>query len=179
MRGDAPETTPPPPTHPAQKTDVLLGMHGAGWTNALFAKHGVTGLQVRGCGGPLRVTPRRLPRRVHGWVHAALSTSPLLAQLHPYGFLRPDGETIRGGNLGNLVKIGAGRYLSWVNPRSDCSFVHDSKGVVMPARCAIEWAKGMRRRLWHTSSDKCVCTIPARGTPGNCCSCPSRARAED
>ena len=29
-----------------QKTDVLLGMHGAGWTNALFVKQGATGLQV-------------------------------------------------------------------------------------------------------------------------------------
>ncbi|GAB4816509.1 hypothetical protein N2152v2_003555 [Parachlorella kessleri] len=29
-----------------QHTDVLIGMHGAGWTNALFIKHGATAVQL-------------------------------------------------------------------------------------------------------------------------------------
>ena len=29
------------------RTDVLIGMHGAGWTNGIFIKHGATCLQVR------------------------------------------------------------------------------------------------------------------------------------
>jgi hypothetical protein len=28
------------------RTDVLFGMHGAGWTNGLFIKHGATTMQV-------------------------------------------------------------------------------------------------------------------------------------
>ena len=28
------------------KTDVLMGVHGAGWTNAIFLKHGAAGLQI-------------------------------------------------------------------------------------------------------------------------------------
>lgn len=30
-----------------QHTDVLLGMHGAGWTNGMFIKHGAVAMQAR------------------------------------------------------------------------------------------------------------------------------------
>lgn len=39
-------------------TDVLVGMHGAGWTNALFVKHGASALQLYPYGW-------RLPRNGH------------------------------------------------------------------------------------------------------------------
>lgn len=32
-----------------QHTDVLLGMHGAGWTNGMFIKHGAVAMQVCVC----------------------------------------------------------------------------------------------------------------------------------
>lgn len=36
-----------------QHTDVLLGMHGAGWTNGMFIKHGAVAMQVHSVPGSL------------------------------------------------------------------------------------------------------------------------------
>ena len=59
--GCTPALTPsrPPPAHPLQEpllqamellqhTDVILGMHGAGWTNGMFIKHGAVAMQASG-----------------------------------------------------------------------------------------------------------------------------------
>ena len=59
------------------------------------------------------------------------ASSPL--QIFPFGFSRPDGKTIRGGNYANIVVAGGGQQYSWVNPCAACAFVH-ARGVVVPAR---------------------------------------------
>ena len=79
-------------------TDVLIGVHGAGWTNGLFLKPGVAGLQI-------------FP---YGWEIEA-PTKPLQpGQEHVY---------IRGFSYKNIVLTQGGRYFSWTNTHPDHSFM--------------------------------------------------------
>ena len=78
-------------------TDVLIGMHGAGWTNGLFLKPGVAGLQM-------------FP---YGWKLDA-PLKPL--QYGNYGY-------IRGNSYKNIVIIQGGTFFAWTNTHVDHSFM--------------------------------------------------------
>jgi len=91
-------------------TDILLGMHGAGWTNALFLKRGAAAMQM-------------LP---YNWQNPATKIS------------------IRGGSYRAIIKAKEAKYVEWVNPFANYSFVRpkdfDSmarRGLPLPYKYAL------------------------------------------
>ena len=82
-------------------TDVLIGMHGAGWTNGLFLRPGVAGLQM-------------FP---YGWeIKNDTDTTGIENESSSSKF-------IRGSTYKNVVLIQGGSYFTWVNPSADHAFM--------------------------------------------------------
>lgn len=79
-------------------SDVVLGMHGAGWTNGLFIKRGAASLQ-----------------------------------LIPYGWIKPDGSSIRGSSYKSLLLASDSIYSEWVNENPEYAYIRrqDFKSLKM------------------------------------------------
>ena len=79
-------------------SDVVFGMHGAGWTNGLFIKRGAASLQ-----------------------------------LIPYGWIKPDGSSIRGSSYKSLLLASDSMYSEWVNENPENAYIrrHDFKSLKM------------------------------------------------
>lgn len=71
-------------------TDVFLGMHGAGLTNAMWGKAGAA-----------------------------------LIQLMPYGWLKPNGQPLRGHGFGNMAEAAHMHYLTWMNQRLENTLLRE------------------------------------------------------
>ena len=87
-----------------QHTDVLLGMHGAGWTNGMFVKHSAVAMQMYPYGWKL---PDNTTIRgwVGGWV-GGLIRQPGRSSSHGGGCSRASRASRHGGREGLAVAVG-------------------------------------------------------------------------
>ena len=81
-----------------KRTDVMIGMHSGGWTNAFFLKPGAAGIQLYPYGW---LPPSRLYLTANGTT----------------------GVPVRGNSYANIVKILGGVYGQWVNLHASLAFM--------------------------------------------------------
>ena len=102
-------------------TDVLIGMHGAAWTNTLFLKVShCAGGQRQARSGAVNTPTKRATRPPHC---PPLQQKATALQIFPYGF-RPiqDNLTFRGEAMATMLFAREIAYFEWVNPRPDLAF---------------------------------------------------------